>query len=148
MIARRTTGFTLVEVLVSVAVLGISASFLSVIINALNMNASSSATIRVNQAGQTYLESVQNAWRRTSYGELDADNPAPTTLDRYTWTVTLCQLDATFACQNVVTATQPDVPSYSAPPASTNLMRVTISYVPKGTRSGAPITATAEVARQ
>jgi|GEM_PF-3789164 len=145
--------FTLTEVLVAIAVLGVIVVFINSMTSAMRLNMSSASALNINQAAQAYLESIQHEWSRATttsaskFGKLTSSSPTPHNVAHYTWTVDVCEVTvSTGSCVNAVTGTAASPPEYDAP-STAELMRLTITYTPTGSRGGPPLTATAEVAR-
>lgn len=143
---NRSSGFTIIEVLTALAVFATIVTLLGGIMPALGMTGRSGGGLQVNQATQAYLETVQQQWQ-TDDNRFGVLTTAPATLDAYTWSVTVCALDAAYACTNTVTYSQPTVPSYAAP-AGSDLMRVVLRYRPvSASRAQGPLVSTMEVHR-
>jgi len=149
------SGFTLIEVLVAVAVFSVSMVLMNLLVTNLQVNAKARDTVNVNQAGQEYLERVTNTWRNVErYGVLHSDSTSakyvlpPTTIPGYTWEVTTCPANpASFGgCSATATVTtQPNVPNVDLSTAS--MVLLTVEYKKTTTGKGQPFRATMGVAR-
>lgn len=140
---NRSSGFTIIEVLTALAVFATIVTLLGGMMPALGMTGRSTGGLQVNQATQAYLETVQQQWQ-TDDNRFGVLTTAPTALSDYTWTLTVCALDAAYACTNTATYTQPTVPAYTAP-AGSDLVRLVLRYLPAGSRAQGPLVTTLEV---
>lgn len=138
-------GFTLIETLVALALFSLSTYLIYGLINSMRFNTSTMTTVNASQAIQDVMERTAKTFS-TSYGVLAATD-APTTLDRYNWSVTLCQVAPdTGVCTSPVTLT-PAVAYAYTPSATATVLRMTVTYTPKTTGTGSIVKAATEFAK-
>lgn len=135
-------GFTLIEVLVAIAIFAIVMTMSGYLLTSAAQNTSSRGRMTINQAAQAYLESVQDGWRdSTAFGRLDAATQQPTPLSGYSWTVKVCEVDvSTFNCKTVPVA-QTTQPVFT-PSGTAKLMRLSVGYTSSKVGGGSLIAST------
>ncbi len=135
-------GFTLIEVLVAIAIFAIVTTMSGYLLTSAAQNISSRGRMTINQAAQAYIENVQDGWRdSTAFGRLDAATQQPTTLSGYSWAVKVCEVDvSTFSCKTAPLSqtTQP----VFIPSSTARLMRLSISYTSSQVGGGSLIAST------
>lgn len=138
----RTSGFTLIEVLVSVAFIGITLIVFEALITSLRMNRDSRVTLTVNQAVNSYLEMVYADWQ-SALQYRNGTLAAPTSLPGHTWHLAV----ATVNPDTGVTSNQTAYDEGSTPDAYAGdvpLKRVTLRYT---SVAGGGYAASVELAR-
>lgn len=122
-------GFTLIEVLVAMAVFSVSVLLIGLLISHMRLNAASAQRVTAGQALQDALERTAQKFQSVAnYGVLTAAD-APAALAGHTWTVSLCTASPTAdTCTGTATFTQGGAYAYSNPTA--DLIRMTVQYTP------------------
>jgi len=131
----REQGFSLIEVLVAIALFSIMLALTGMLLSSFRMNRASRVSLDVNQTVNAYLDSAYSTWQNAltyRVGTL----PNPPALPGHTWTLTRETVDPQSGTpSNTSTVTQPGtVGNYDH---DVPLKRVTLSYTgPKGSYAG------------
>lgn len=135
-------GFTLIEVLVSVAFIGITMVVFEILASSMRMNRDSRVALTVNQAVNSYLETVYADWQ-SALQYRDGSLSQPPALPRHTWDVSVATVNVhTGATSSSVTFNQGSgLGSYKG---DVPLKRVTLRYT---SASGGKYVGSVEVAR-
>lgn len=140
--AGRVAGFTLIEVLVAVAFIGITMVVFEILVSSMKMNRDSRVALTVNQAVNSYLETVYADWQ-SALQYRNGSLTSPPALPQYTWKLSVATVNAdTGATSNATTFNQGNAPGpydHDVP-----LKRVTLQYT---AASGGNYVGSVELAR-
>lgn len=140
--AGRVAGFTLIEVLVAVAFIGITMVVFEILASSMRMNRDSRVALTVNQAVNSYLETVYADWQ-SALQYRNGNLSLPPELPRHTWNLSVATVNVqTGTASNTVTFSQGSAPgTYNG---DVPLKRVTLRYT---SDSGGAYVGSVEVAR-
>lgn len=142
----RERAFTLVEVLVSIVVLGIVLSLSAGLLTALSGNRASGTRVGVSQATSAWMEDVGNVWALPAqFGNLALLPPVPA-VDGHTWSVQVCAVTASTGAAVCGVSTSSGVPAYAAGTTSPTLVRLNLGYTQ--TSTGKTTSTSMELARR
>lgn len=141
-----TQGFTLIEVLVALAIFMMSIYFVGAITDTMRLNSSNMSTLEASQAIQDVFERTARKFQApVGYGKLTSVD-MPKTVNGYNWSIKICEASTTSdACINQVVLDS-STSSYTAN-SSVNLLRMTVAYTPSMARRGSSVVTALEFAK-
>lgn len=131
---RRTSGFTLIEVLVSIVVLGIVLSLSAGLLTALSGNRASGTRVTVAQATTAWLENVSNIWALPGqFGNVALLPPVPA-VEGHTWSVQVCAVtNAVSGATSCGTAKSSGTPTFPSGTTGPTIVRLNLGYTQTST---------------
>lgn len=133
----RSNGFTIIEVLVSIAILGIVVIASTALVSGLQVNGLSRRQLDTSQASAAYLERVSNLWSTpATFGNVSSLPPVPV-VTKYTHELQVCTTDITTGADTCGLAVSTNAPLYagSATTTAAPLVKIIVRYKKVGSQA-------------